>query len=745
MPYDYCPVPECPEKTIKVLDFSLDNDHEMDSEWEYTHASLRNPMLNLPPAFTICSAFMVEAWTTEFQKAFMFQLNGVNGVSWGYVRLWAAETYTQFYIGIGTDYTGSAAGTAAGREEITATDTAPVMFPLQWTRACLSLDPGLWQDPPASHWTPGSGRIRLVVDGTVLEDGIHDGVTYEDIYRPSELSLILGHESDTKTEYAGRISDLNVFSTPLPTDQMVLLTNASRKECGASGDLLSWAEAEWELHSMARSYTIPDSEGPCRVQSDLQSDLHVYTADFEYHTDCMEHCEKIGDGRSPPVRNLTEWETLNKKLRQISNIPYSARLWLSATDETVEGEWRDAYTQEELGYYTKPWYSKYAMDNGGLFKTWKTDTSRNCLSMRMNAPSEYSWEELECYSYDMSCPCQYERPPLLTLRGLCADHYKLLILDSLYTPRQLPWNPSDLFLLGHTTTQMHYNDSSSRWVLTDASVGVTGESEATKLSYLLGKHWWTIRDDTLCNKTMQEKLTGFNVTTGQYIYNTFHSYTTQLKLTGCSDGEFTCDDGQCITMAERCDQVEDCRGEHKSDEVNCQLIVLKPSYNKLVPPITTVSTTNKTIVPVHVNISINLHKIVSMVEAEHKIELQFTIQFQWNESERAIYHNLKNDSSLNTLTNDDISKIWLPLITYANTDQRGVTKRDGEWITTVTVSREGNFNRSKLDEADEIEIFRGSENTLTMTQSYTWEFQCHYRLANYPFDTQVSWPRIYIG
>lgn len=30
----------------------------------------------------------------------------------------------------------------------------------------------------------------------------------------------------------------------------------------------------------------------------------------------------------------------------------------------------------------------------------------------------------------------------------------------------------------------------------------------------------------------------------------------QLKLTGCNqDGEFTCDDGQCIKMEERCDQV----------------------------------------------------------------------------------------------------------------------------------------------------------------------------------------------
>ena len=38
---------------------------------------------------------------------------------------------------------------------------------------------------------------------------------------------------------------------------------------------------------------------------------------------------------------------------------------------------------------------------------------------------------------------------------------------------------------------------------------------------------------------------------------------------------------------------------------------------------------------------------------------------------------------------------------------------------------------------DETEIFKGEENTLIMTQSYTHEFHCDYKLATYPFDSQV--------
>ena len=47
------------------------------------------------------------------------------------------------------------------------------------------------------------------------------------------------------------------------------------------------------------------------------------------------------------------------------------------------------------------------------------------------------------------------------------------------------------------------------------------------------------------------------------------------------------------------------------------------------------------------------------------------------------------------------------------------------------------FARSGLEEVDEREIFKGSENRLIMKQTYTHEFQCVYGLHNYPFDTQT--------
>ena len=59
-----------------------------------------------------------------------------------------------------------------------------------------------------------------------------------------------------------------------------------------------------------------------------------------------------------------------------------------------------------------------------------------------------------------------------------------------------------------------------------------------------------------------------------------------LKMSGCEEEEFTCNDGQCIDINLRCDQIINCRD--KSDEENCQLMVLESGYKKNVVPFTTV-------------------------------------------------------------------------------------------------------------------------------------------------------------
>ena len=705
--WEYCPVPIC-KYSMKVLDFSADDDQKPDSNGEYTSATLEGGALT--ESFTICTAFMVDAWTTMGSAQIFVLLDPDFQDEYGSVSITRDSYYSvQFgYMNAGIK------------------QSETLFFPLQWTHVCFSLD-------------SNASKVMLVVDGKLL---VEQEYTLEEIrWRPYNLSLLLGSSarsimSDARTEYTGKIADFNVFNSS-SLERMVRLTEAGHEECGAPGDLVSWEEAEWTLHSQAKliDRNVPqhvrDWEEPCR----RESKVHVFIEDFGWHHQCMQHCSKINGGRTPSLYTREEWKSLELEFYRITRNPrldMGMDLWSSATEgdssgtqlarlehwpetelvnnetkklEALENVWRDFYSGQRLDDYIRPYWSP----TGPL-----AGNSSNCV-LHWCSGYQAFWYESQCTrpteQLPVGCPCSYPAQPLLRLRGLCSDW-----VENLFSPKQLPDNPSNIFYLGKVATRIEYNDSSSQWVLTDAKHGVTAVSKATKLSYALGKNEWTISNDV-------------------YECSNGKPYTKTLKLSGCNpEGEFTCDDGQCIKMEARCNQVLDCRDE--SDERQCHLIIFKDNYNKNIPPIG--RSFDGAPVPTDVNISITLMKVVEIEETDHSIHLQFQISLQWREN-RVKYRNLKQDSALNAISDDDIKALWLPLVLYDNTDQKDVTRLGmaWEWNTFVTVSREGDFERSGIDIYDEIEIFTGAENRLTMNQTYTLEFQCKYQLQHYPFDTQV--------
>ena len=146
-------------------------------------------------------------------------------------------------------------------------------------------------------------------------------------------------------------------------------------------------------------------------------------------------------------------------------------------------------------------------------------------------------------------------------------------------------------------------------------------------------------------------------------------------------------------MEDRCDQWADC--EDGSDEEGCKLFSLAKGYNKVVPPC--MKSKNRTIDPLPIDVSIMLLKIMSIDEKENTIDLQFEITLEWKDH-RMTYNNLKRDISLNALTDSEKELVWLPVLIYANTDQRETTRLGSinEWSTSVVVSRDDNFTRQAL-------------------------------------------------
>ena len=389
---------------------------------------------------------------------------------------------------------------------------------------------------------------------------------------------------------------------------------------------------------------------------------------------------------------------------------------MNETVELVASEtvWRDYYNGERLASWEKPY--KYSDRKDG-----KYGEQHNCMVFDGDLPWTNCWNEWLC-DYGKACMCHYQQQPILHLRGLCKNSFisKSSELKT-FTFKQMPSDPDNMILLGQYSTRIMYDSVTGKWKLKEDTFEVTAESIATRVSYALGKHTWTIANDSIyCNNG--------------------EPYTKDLKLTGCKEeGEFTCNDGQCVKMEERCNQVPDCRD--KSDEKGCQMLILEDGYNKNIPPIERAD--DGGVVPAAVSISMTLMKVVAIDETDHSIHLQFEMRMRWKEN-RAKYQNLKNDISLNALIKDEVSALWLPLIIYLNTDQKESTRLGTvwEWSTKVIVTKEGGFKRSGVEEVDEAEVFEGAENDLTMVQAYTHEFQWQYQLNSYPFDTQVTKPLI---
>ena len=98
--------------------------------------------------------------------------------------------------------------------------------------------------------------------------------------------------------------------------------------------------------------------------------------------------------------------------------------------------------------------------------------------------------------------------------------------------------------------------------------------------------------------------------------------------------------------------------------------------------------------PAKIGVSVTLFKIVGINERESTIDFQFEIALTWKD-QRITFNNLKTNSILNALPEYDMNSIWLPVLIYANTDQRETTRLGfiTEWSTSVEVSRDGKFTR----------------------------------------------------
>ena len=120
----------------------------------------------------------------------------------------------------------------------------------------------------------------------------------------------------------------------------------------------------------------------------------------------------------------------------------------------------------------------------------------------------------------------------------------------------------------------------------------------------------------------------------------------KIKVTACGSGQFTCDDGQCVPIDERCNQISNCRFLYifyhwislnddiqylcrdESDEDGCKMLVMKENYNKKISPFD-FDYESSMVIPVNVNISMAVMDILSISETDLVYVLKFRFLMVW--------------------------------------------------------------------------------------------------------------------
>ena len=635
-------------------------------------------LASLPPAFTICSTIMAPFIHDLNDVLEFFCMLGENGIC-----LWGIATRVQFFVtnkGIETTY-----NYGKGWRDLENHGKDFHAFSHQWIKHCGALN-------------RSTGLYQAVVDGILVANQTLSERFLANMPTNLNEKIVLGalyeYGTGNWVPTKNKVTNLNIFSTAHSLELM--RQNTMSRKCIDDGDYLAWNDMKWTLYGQAVFETV-DQQETCMGQPPMV----VYPASM-HQLSCMRLCENLGS-RAPSIITVEEWLAIENFLQHYDEFGV---LWVAIDDEEKEGEWRDHYTGQVMNH-PQAWLP--GKPNGVEHE--------NHAVLLKNASGMIGIDDSQD-DYKYACMCENRPQSYLKLRGLCKDS----AIDTYYLPKNNLTDIRQLRLIG-LHTAIEFDQVSDLWKLSVAESNVTALSKTTHTSLALGKYNWTVNGDKACNKVINSD-----------------SYTIELKMSGCKDGQFTCNDGQCVSMDKRCDQLPNCRD--KSDEKNCRILVLEDGYNKNIPPITSGKKEEK--IPVNVNTSIDIFKLVDINEEDYSIEIQFQITLVWKEN-RATYQNLKEDESLNALTQKDIQELWLPEVIYENTDQKDTTRLGvaWEWKTDVQVKRGGSLLASGLEIVDETSFYQGNESSLIMSQTYTHGFQCQYDFIWYPFDTQVKPVNLY--
>ena len=325
----FCPVPKCtqPVLDIPALD-EFAQPHARTQDWNVT---------STPSSWTICSAFMLDAWhSTKYSELSIWKLFG-----YGH----------NFY------FASSLIGSHGGLS-ISATESGmmyTVRFPIEVEHSVRIFSekpvfPGRWIRSCFSYQQMGNKtQLRLVVDGEIIGENNFEE-EYEYKLTALYYYLAVGQVDDSfgpspspnPSPFRGKATDVNMFSYAMSIETMVGMTDGrDRGNCRIEGDFISWLKSSWYLKENATRLdaTMLQMDKQTYSLCRRESSINIFMMDgLHRQEDCMRHCQKLG-GLSPPVNTLQQWLAMQSEIEAtaLEEVNLLPDIWLSVTEGDLKG------------------------------------------------------------------------------------------------------------------------------------------------------------------------------------------------------------------------------------------------------------------------------------------------------------------------------------------------------------------------------------------------------------------------
>ena len=504
----------------------------------------------------------------------------------------------------------------------------------------------------------------------------------------SEVSLHSIHLAEIpkgKVQKGVSISRLNIWSHSVPDDTLV---NWSLKcDDDLNGGVFSWNTVEHPINSIMEWVK---TEIPSKVCHNMKETVVRFIPERLPFESSMKTCYRFG---GEPLLSFTEQSKvppLTPSIRSICNVLY----W-SPIHKTNKEFWQ-VYDQGQR--IDVPWDE--GEPNGNKIQ--------NCALYHYDS---HKYWDMTCQSPRCTM-CLFGKDRDMDvhfkLRGLCSkdinvlDHQYILVVNETF---------NDYFVFkGYKRGILVKNEAA--WTIYDVKslYEINQDLEQAKV---LAVYEPTEDSDPFPFGTKE-----------WFIPNSRCNSKQKLKFTQCIKNMFTCDDGDCIPLGQRCDHVFDCQDQ--SDEHECNPVTFNQgSYLKNYPPMSRES-------KAQIRINISISDIGDIDELKMKFGAELRVSLTWRDSRLTFFNLIDDDDNLVSLKMMD--KLWVPKLEFDNVFGSNLhLEHSSMSLQKTKVNGEPIFH-TFLHEGKQ---YDGKDIDITLTGFLKDSFSCTYTLQNYPFDTQV--------